>query len=955
MFLIIRRILQRKQILALTAFIVIGCSVQAQYGLTDSIPKDPAVKIGKLKNGLTYYVRQNKKPEQKVELRLVIKAGSILEDDNQQGLAHMAEHMAFNGTKNYKKNDIVSFLQSIGVGFDNDLNAYTSFDETVYMLPIPTDKPGNLEKGMQILEDWAHQVSYETEDIESERNVILEESRAGKGASERIFRKLYPKLFEGSKYADRLPIGVDSIIKNYNPELIRKFYKDWYRPDLMAVIVVGDVDPVKAEQMIKTHFEKLTNPAGERSREYATVSPYKTNDALVITDKEATNYSVDINYSAFPDQQSTTVGGYKEDLVRNIFTTLLNQRLREYTQKENPPFLQAGAGFSSYALNYNQFTASAIAANAGSAPRALTTLAEEIEKAKRYGFTQSEIDRAKTNMLAGMQVAYNERTKTESANYADEYIRNFTTNEPIPGIAREYEYFKTLIPQITLADVNNVAKSLQQYPNYLLSLTGPEPVAGVVLPSKDSLLAITTAALNNSNIKAYEEKAVTTNLLPSLPKPGKVVKTALNPVMGTTVWTLSNGTTVTVKKTNFKNDQVLLGARRQGGKSQYGLEDKYNAEYALAVVTSMGVGNFAPLDLQKALTGKTASARPALGNETDGFSGSSSVKDMETMFQLLYLYATSPRVDTSLFNSFIQRNKAQMAFLGANPQITFIDTLLKTVYGNDPRTPIAIPKSFYFDSVNMNRALAIYKERFGDVTGMNFVIVGSIDEAKLKPLVERYIASLPASGKKFTFKDNGLRPLKGKVDVNVNKGQAPQALILSMHTGEVPYSEDLALKADAISEILNIRIIEELREKIQGIYSGGMNASVSKIPYANYTFTIQLPCGPEKVDTLMYAMNAEIDKLKKMGPSKANLDKVKQQWLEANKTAMKENGTWLGQLLESTFPGADAQRFLKYENYVNALTPKQIQDAANLLLNGKNVVTAVLRPDIVTAGTPEKK
>jgi zinc protease len=369
----------------------------------------------------------------------------------------------------------------------------------------------------------------------------------------------------------------------------------------------------------------------------------------------------------------------------------------------------------------------------------------------------------------------------------------------------------------------------------------------------------------------------------------------------------------------------------------------------------MGVGNFAPLDLQKALTGKTASARPALGSTTDGFSGSSSVKDMETMFQLLYLYVTSPRVDTSLFKSFIEKNKAQMAFLGANPQITFIDTLLKTVYGNDPRTPIAIPKSSYFDSVNLGRTLAIYKERFGDVSGMNFVIVGSIDEQKLKPLVEKYIASLPASGKKFTFKDNGLRPVKGQLNVNVNKGQAPQALILSMHTGEVPYSEDLALKADAISEILNIRIIEELREKIQGIYSGGMNASVSKIPYANYSFTIQLPCGPEKVDTLLYAMNAEIDKLKKTGPSKANLDKVKQQWLESNKTAMKENGTWLSQLLESTFPGADAQRFLKYANYVNALTPKQIQDAANLLLNGKNVVTAVLRPDIVVAGTPEKK
>ena len=942
-------LLFRKPLVA-AAFLVIGLAAQAQYINTDAIPQDPALKKGKLANGLTYYIRQNKKPEQKVELRLVVKAGSILENDNQQGLAHMAEHMAFNGTKNYKKNDIVGFLQSIGVGFGNDLNAYTSFDETVYMLPIPTDKPGNLEKGMQILEDWAHQVSYNTDDINEERNVILEESRLGKGAEDRMFRKLYPRLFEGSKYADRLPIGVDSIIKTYSPDLIRQFYHDWYRPDLMAVIIVGDVDPAKAEQMIKTHFASIANPTNERTRDYATVNPYKGNDGMVVTDKEATNYSVDVTYSAYPEKEATTVGGYKDDLIKSIFTTLINQRLREQTQKENPPFLGAYVNFGSLARNYDQFSASAVASNAAGTTTALSALIEEIEKAKRFGFTSTEIDRAKQNLLSSIQVSYNERTKTESANYAEEYIRNFTTNEPIPGIAVEYEYYKAMVPKISPEDVNNVAKNLQQHPTYFVSLTGPQSAADAMLPTKDSLLNVIAAATKSTNIKAYEEKAVATTLLPSLPKPGKVVKTTADPVMGTTTWTLSNGTTVTIKKTTFKNDEVLLGARRQGGMSQYGLKDKYNATYAVAAVSSMGIGSFSPLDLQKAVTGKKASARPTIGNTTDGFSGSSSVKDMETMFQLLYLYATSPRVDTALFKSFIQKNKAQMAFMGANPQITFVDTLLKTVYGNDPRTPIAIPKPAYFDSINLSRVVEIYKERIGDASGMNFVLVGSVDEAKLKPLVERYIGSLPTSGKKFTYKDDGLRPVGGKVDINVNKGQAPQALILTMYTGEAPYSEDLELKANAIAEILNIRIIEELREKIQGIYSGGMNANVEKVPYPNYTFSIQLPCGPEKVDTLLYAMNAEIAKLKKDGPSAANLAKVKQQWLEQNKVAMKENGSWLGQLLETTFPGSSNQRFLHYDQYVNALTAKQVQDAANLLLNGKNVVTAVLRPETIVAG-----
>ncbi len=942
-------LLFRKPLVAI-AFLMTGFAAQAQYNYTDSIPQDPALKKGKLANGLTYYIRQNKKPEQKVELRLVVKAGSILENDNQQGLAHMAEHMAFNGTKNYKKNDIVGFLQSIGVGFGNDLNAYTSFDETVYMLPIPTDKPGNLEKGMQILEDWAHQVSYNTDDVNEERNVILEESRLGKGAEDRMFRQLYPKLFEGSKYANRIPIGVDSIIKTYNPDLIRQFYHDWYRPDLMAVIVVGDIDPAKAEQMIKTHFAALTNPGNERTREYATVNPYKSNDGMVVTDKEATNYSVDVTYSAYPSKEATTVGGYKDDLVKSIFSTLINLRLREQTQKENPPYLGAYVNFGSYAHNYDQFSASAIAANAAGTTTALSALIEEIEKAKRFGFTNAEVDRAKQNLLSSIQVSFNERTKTESANYTEEYIRNFLSDEPIPGIAVEYEYYKSMIPKISLDDVNSIAKSLQQHPNYFVSLTGPKPADAATIPTKDSLLNVIAAAAGSTNIKAYEEKAVATTLLPSLPKPGKVIKTTADPVMGTTTWTLSNGTTVTIKKTAFKNDEVLLGARRQGGMSQYGVKDKYNSANAVSVVSSMGVGSFAPLDLQKVLAGKKASVRPGLGNTTDNFSGSSSVNDMETMFQLLYLYSTSPRVDSALFKSFIQKSKAQMAFMSANPQFTFADTLYKTLYHNDPRSPIIIPKAAYYDSINLGRALEIYKERFGDASGMNFVIVGSVDEAKLKPLVEQYIGSLPGSGKTFTYKDNGLRPAKGTVNLNVNKGQEQKALILSMYSGEIPYSEDLELKADAIAEILNIRIIEELREKIQGIYGGGMNASVEKVPYANYTFFVQLPCGPEKVDTLLYAMNAEIAKLKKDGPSAANLAKVKQQWLEQNKVAMKENGTWLGQLLETTFPGSSNQRFLHYDQYVNALTAKQVQDAANLLLNGKNVVTAVLRPETIVAG-----
>ena len=932
-------------------FLLAATSLLAQVNLTDKIPVDPKLKIGKLLNGLTYYIRENKKPEQKVELRLVVNTGSIMEDDDQQGLAHMAEHMAFNGTKNFKKNDIISFLQSIGVGFGNDLNAYTSFDETVYMLPIPTDKPGNLEKGFQVLEDWAHNVTYLDEDIENERAIILEESRLGKGAEDRMFRQIYPHLFAGSKYAQRLPIGVDSIIKTFKPDVIRKFYKDWYRPDLMAVVVVGDVSASKAEELIQKHFSGLVNPAAPRPRVMADVPSYKTNSGKVVNDKEATGYDISVSYSSFPSKQATTVGEYKDDIVKDIFTTLLNQRLRELTQKENPPFLFGYGYFNSYARGYDQFNAVAGVATADVAQKGLSALMEEVEKAKRFGFTQTELDRAKMNKLAGMEKAYNERDKNESANFVNEYIRNFLENEPIPGIAVEYDYYKALVPQITLADVSGISKLLQKTPEFFVAMTGPESDK---LPQAQDLVNTATSTSAKTDIKPYEEKAIATKLLNKEPVRGKVIKETVDAKLGTKTWGLSNGTTVTIKKTDFKDDEIQLGGRRFGGTGNYGIADKYNAAYAMAVVNAMGFGDFSPTDLQKVMAGKTANAGASMSATTDGFFGSSSVKDLEAMLQLLYLKATSPRVDESLFNSYVQKSKSQLAFMLADPQNAFIDTLLKTLYNNSPLAPISVPRPEYFDNINMKRVLDIYKERFGNAYGMNFAIVGNIDEAKLKPLVEKYIGGLPSTKKLFNYKDNGLRPVKGIVDLNVNKGQADKSLILSMVSGEIPYSEDLALRAAAVSEVLNIRIIEELREKIQGIYGGGTNISLSKFPYQNYSAFVQLPTGPEKIDTLLKAMNSEIESIRVKGPSKENLEKVKMQWIESRRTAMKQNGTWLSYILSSRLENKNVDRFLNYEKYVNALTVQTVQDAARKIFGGKNKVTAVLRPEKKAEPAPAK-
>ena len=929
--------------LIIVLFLISVSTAFSQQDLSDTLPVDPNVRVGKLSNGLTYYIRQNKKPEQKVELRLAVNAGSVLEDEDEQGIAHLSEHMAFNGTTHFKKNDIISFLQSIGVGFGNDLNAYTNFDQTVYILPIPTDKPGNIEKGFQILEDWAHNVTYDTDDIDGERPVVLEESRLGKGANSRMYRKIYPDIFAGSLYAERLPIGKDSIIKNASYATVRRFYKDWYRPDLMAVIVVGDINPDKAEQLIKEHFNTLKNPANERPRVHPPVPPYEKNDAKVVTDKEATSYTIVINYSAEPIHPIITLADYKKELTKEIFTTLFNQRLRELTQKENPPFVYVYTGFGSFARGYESFSAS-IGVGNNNADTALKAFETELERVKKYGFTKAELDRAKSDQLTEMERMYNERNKTESANYVEEYLQNYLTEEPIPGIQNELKYYKELLPQISIDDVNENTKTLQENSKQFIALLGPEPAEGKRLPTGSDLLAV-ASSVEKMDIKPYEEKTIASSLMTTVPKPGKIISSKKNAQLGTTEFTLSNGTTVTIKPTEFKNDEVLVSAVRPGGKNNYGLKDKYNAEYATSVITSMGVGSFSPVDLKKVLSGKTVSVTPLFTNISEGISGSSSVKDIESMMQLMYLYFTEPRVDTSLFRSFVQKNKSQLTFLSANPQVVFVDSLYKTLYHDDPLAPVAVPKPEYFDEINLNRLVQIYKERFGNANGMHFTFVGSFKEDDLKPLIEKYIASLPSSPAKFHYVDNKLRPAKGKIDFTVNKGKEQKSLILGVYSGEVPYSEALDMKADAISEILNIRIIEELREKIQGIYGGGTQAQFQKLPYPHYTFFLQLPCGPEKVDTLLYAAHKEIENLIKNGPSKENMEKVKQQWIEQHKVNIKENRAWLSQLESYYFPGGNPDYFIHYEKYVNALTAKDVQDAAKLLLSTKNVVTGILMPE----------
>jgi zinc protease len=932
----------RKYSTSISLFIAffLSVSIFAQVDPSSKLPFDAKVITGKLDNGLTYYIRENKKPEKKVELRLVIKVGSIMEDDDQQGLAHMAEHMAFNGTKNFKKNDIVSYLQSIGVEFGNDLNAYTSFDETVYILPIPTDQPSNLEKGFQILEDWAHQVTYLDEDINSERAIILEESRMGKSGEERMFKKIYPELFKGSKYAQRLPIGVDSIIKTFNPDAIRRFYKEWYRPDLMAVIVVGDISKADAMQYISKHFSSIRS-ASNRKRDFASVPAYAENKAMVVTDKEATGYEFSINYPAMPSQNPQTIGEYRKELLNSLYTSLLGNRLRELTQKENPPFVYAGANFGGYAKNYQSFSIQG-STGTNDVQKGIEATLVELERAKRFGFTEPELERARKNILTAYERSWNNRDKTESSQFADEYIRNFTDKEAVPGIDAEFEMIKQLLPTIKLAEVNAITDRFKNEKNRFTYVMGP--AAGAKLPSTDNIVAMLDAKASDPSIKPYEEKLIATNLLTTMPKEGKLVSSKKNTLLGTTELLLSNGVKVSLKVTDFKNDQILFSATRYGGLSNYSLKDKYSAENAVTMVSSMGVGAFSPTDLGKAMAGKAATLRPSISNYTAGFSGSSSKKDIETLFQLLNLYVKEPRKDSALYKSVIQRGKAQVAMLGANPQVAFIDTLTKVLYNNNPLAPTAVPKIENFDKIDLDRSMAIYKERLGDVGGMNIVIVGSFDEKEMIALLEKYVAGLPAAGKS-TYTDNKVKLFTGTNEFRFKKGKEDKSLIIGIMHGEIPYSESTALKFSGLGDAMNIIITEEMREKIQGIYGGAATIEYSKIPTGRFQLVLQLPCGPAKVDTLIAAFNHELKKMADVGVAQPYIDKVKKAWLEKYKVDAKTNEYWLSVLQSIDRGETSADRILNAEKYFNALSTADIKEAAGIVMKSTGKMIAVQMPE----------
>lgn len=938
---------------ALLCFVAFTLSANAQTSTenqksgsvpTDNLPITPDVKIGKLSNGLTYYIQNNGKPEDKVELRLAIKAGSILETDDQVGLAHFMEHMNFNGTKNFEKNELVDYLQGIGIEFGADLNAYTSFDETVYILPIPSDDPEKLDKGFQILNDWAGNALLTEKDIDEERGVVIEEYRTRLGAATRMQKNYLDKIAYKSRYAERLPIGTKENLETFSYESLRNFQNDWYRPNLMAVVAVGDLDVETLEQKIKENFGNLKNPENPKPRNEYGSENHEGTLVAIEWDEEATSSQVQIYYKDKGEQKKTkTIKDYRDNVVEGLFDQMINNRLNEYSNKPNPPFI-FGFSYKGGIIGKKDAYQSFAQTNETGQLEALKTLLEENERVKRFGFKASELERAKKDYLSRLERSYKNRDKLESNRIVGRYIQHFLNENPIPGEAWVFNYAQEELPNIKLDEVNALITDFLHDDNRLVVLTGPKKEGLTKVTEQEVIDLLET--VKSAKIEDYEDEAVRAEMMATKPTKGSIVDiTVNNPKKPneTVTLTLSNGAKVTYKKTEFKNDEILFDAFSYGGTSLYSDDVFKQVVYANGGLTEAGVDGLTKNDMTKMMSGKIASVRPSIGAYSENMRGSASPKDFETLFQMIHLYFTKLDKDDDAFASFVSKQKAFLGNIASNPNIAFQLAVGKFTNEGNPRYS-GLPSPEDLDNANYALAHKKYKERFANAGDFHFYFVGNIDNNQIGELAATYIASLPSSDERETYKVPAFRPKSGANELTVRKGSEPQAQVSIQFSGETEYNAKEARALDAVGEVLSIKLIEKLREEEGGVYGAGARGSIRKIPYGNYSFSISFPCAPENVEKLISASIGELQKIIDNGPTAEDLDKVKKVKLLSHKDQLEQNRFWLSQIRNADYNKTDINNILNYEKNVNAITAKDVQDVAKKYLND-GYLKAVLLPE----------
>ncbi|HOE04722.1 MAG TPA: insulinase family protein [Bacteroidales bacterium] len=901
---------------------------------------DPTVRTGVLDNGLTYYIKSNPTPQKRAELMLVVNAGSVLEDDDQQGLAHFVEHMAFNGTRNFPKHDLINYLESLGMKFGPEVNAGTSFDLTMYGIKVPTDSADVLDKGLLVLYDWAHQVSLEDEEIEAERGIIHEEWRMSQGAMERMQKELLKVLFHGSKYADRLPIGLMSVVDSCDHEAVRRFYKDWYRPDLQAVILVGDFDAAAMEVKVKELFGRIEKPKNPRTRPEIDIPDHDEMLVSVASDPESPYAMVYLVYK-HPQQATLTVGDYRKDLITNLYNSMISKRLQELTLIENPPFAQGMSMYTSFLGPKSLYMGIGIAQN-NDVIKAMDALVVENNRVKTFGFTQTELDREKASMLKDYEKMYNDRNKAKSEDLAQEYQSYYLPpHTPAPGIEKEFELAKQLLPTITLDDVNAFAKTLVTEKNAVIAVMMPEK-EGVVIPTKDEMLAAYKTAMAKP-VQAYVDKVSDKPLVESLPAKGKVAKKAKNKDYGYEVWTLSNGAKVVIKKTDFKDDEILFSASSWGGTSLYEQDADISGDIADGVAMESGLGDFDQTELIKYNAGKNVDFSIYVSELSEGMHGSTSVQEFETLLQMIHVAFTKPRVTESAFNSYLNKQKAMLENQMLDPQSVWSDTLQVVRSNYHPRRrPLSMG---VIEEANYKMVQKIIRQRFSDANNFTFYFVGNIDMKQAKPLIEKYIGSLPAVTRNETYKDLGIKSPQGVVEKTVYKGKDDKCMVAMNFHGSMNYTYKDRLELNALCSIISTKLLEEIREKVSGVYTIGAYPQMSNRPDSKYDIIVFFSCDPARLDELTKGVFDEINKIKTNGPSDVDLKKAQEKLRREYETNQRENNYWLNKLSEFENGDLSQTEFKQFKEIVDAMSSESFKKAANFYFDEKNYVKVVLKAE----------
>lgn len=905
------------------------------------IPPDDKVTIGMLDNGMKYYIQNNSKPENRAELRLVVNAGSMQEDDDQLGVAHFVEHMAFNGSKNFEKNELVDFLESIGTKFGPDLNAYTSFDETVYMLQVRTDSMELFDTGLLVLSDWASGISFDDEEIDKERGVVTSEWRTRLSGEQRMQKNYFPVMYHESRYAERLPIGIPEIINNVDYATVKRFYKDWYRPDLMAVVVVGDVSVEETEKKIKELFGPILPSETKRAKEDNVVPKHKETLVSINSDKEASFTILRLMYK-HDHVDTKTDADYRNVLVRQLYNRMLNTRLDELSKVADPPFIFAYSGYGGDVGDLDTYTSFANVPE-GKINSALEVLLTENERALRHGFNQSELERQKISMMENIERQSREQDKLESRRLINRYVYNYLRGNAIPSIDQQLAYYNEFMPTIKVEEINQLAKKWITPENRVIVVTAPEK-DDIQLPSEEDLLGLVDG-ISNKEIAAYEDKVITAPLFDKELTPVAIEKVATFDEVGVTEYKLANGVKVVFKPTDFKNDEILMTASSEGGTSLYEDKDYMSATTAAQIVNESGLGQFSSTDLDKVLTGKVAGAFPYIGSYYEGLSGSCAPKDMETMFQLAHMYFTDVRTDEEAFKSFLSKQSNIYKNLMSNPNYFFMDYSMKKKLNNHYRT--GFPTEERLNSIDHKRAIEIYKERFADASGFTFVFVGNFDEEEMKMMCQKYIGTLPSTFAEEHYMDRKMNYVEGEINDEFKMGEAPKTQVELFFHGPFEYTPENAYNFNSMLDVLRIKMRESMREDKGGVYGVRVSGGAGKVPVERYSITVSFNCDPENTEELIETAMNDVKNARMNGAEEKDLTKVKETQRQSMIKNMEENRYWRSRLENVYEKGLSPNSISleRLEKSIDGLTSEAIKNAAEAYFGSGNYIRMVMQPE----------